>query len=122
MGGLIPTDPISRLLTPLTSLPTGMTLSTDGQLLVVLTYSSLHFFHREADQGWAEAIRQPIASRSLPHIDQWEGVALSGDGRYVTVVREDGGDDTMHRLAVPASVRETIARMGGTTHEQGDQP
>lgn len=112
MGGLVPADPISRLLAPLTNLPTGMALSADGQLLAVLTYSTLYFFHRKAGQGWAEAIRRPIASRSLPHIDQWEGVAFSNDGRYVTIVREGRGDGAMLHLEVPKAARAAPTGQG----------
>ena len=109
MGGLVPTDPINWLLSPLTSgqtnLPTDMTLSADGRVLAVLTYSSLYFFRREHGQTWAEAIRRPIASRSLPRIDQWEGLAFSGDGRHVSLVREGTGAGTMRHLEIPEAAR-----------------
>ena len=109
MGGLVPTDPINWLLSPLTagqtSLPTDMALSADGRLLAVLTYSSLYFFRREPDQTWAEAIRRPVASRSLPHIEQWEGIAFSADGRYVGIVREGVGAGTLRHLKVPDAAR-----------------
>lgn len=112
MGGLVPADPIGRLFAPLTNLPTGMALSADGQLLAVLTYSSLYFFHHRAEQGWGETIRRPIASRSLPHIDQWEGISFSGDGRYVTIVREGSGDGAMLHLAVPEAARTASTEQG----------
>lgn len=111
MGGIVPTDPINWLLSPLTgrqtSMPTDMALSPAGHLLAVLTYSSLYFYRRDGDQGWAEAIRRPVASRSLPRIEQWEGLAFSGDGRYVTIVREGSGPATMLRLEVPEAARAT---------------
>ena len=109
MGGLVPTDPINWLLSPLTggqtSLPTDMALSADGRLLAVLTYSSLYFFRREPGQGWAEAIRRPIASRSLPRIDQWEGLAFAGDGRHVSIVREGAGVGSLRHLEIPQAAR-----------------
>ena len=109
MGGLVPTDPINWLLSPLTagqtSLPTDMTLSADGRLLAVLTYSSLYFFRRDLDQTWEEAIRRPVASRSLPRIEQWEGLAFSPDGRYVSIVREGTGTGTMRHLEIPEAAR-----------------
>lgn len=109
MGGLVPTDPINWLLSPLTgrqtSLPTDMALSPNGRVLAVLTYSSLYFFRREPDQGWAEAIRRPVASRSLPRIEQWEGLAFSTDGRYVSIVREGTGAGTMRHLEIPEAAR-----------------
>ncbi|MCL7745139.1 hypothetical protein LV476_09350 [Guyparkeria hydrothermalis] len=109
MGGLVPTDPINWLLSPLTgrqtSLPTDMALSPNGRVLGVLTYSSLYFFHREPGEGWAEAIRRPIASRSLPRIEQWEGLAFSADGRYVSIVREGTGAGTMRYLEIPEAAR-----------------
>ena len=109
MGGLVPTDPINWLLSPLTgdqtSLPTDMSLSTDGDLLAVLTYASLYFFRREVDQTWAEAIRRPVASRSLPRIDQWEGLAFSPDGHHVSIVREGSGPGTIRHLEIPEAAR-----------------
>ena len=109
MGGLVPTDPINWLLSPLTgdqtSLPTDMSLSADGHLLAVLTYASLYFFRREAGQTWAEAIRRPVASRSLPRIDQWEGLALSPDGHHVSIVREGSGPGTIRHLEIPEAAR-----------------
>ena len=112
MGGLVPTDPINWLLSPLTggqtSLPTDMTLSADGRLLAVLTYSSLYFFRRERGQTWAEAIRRPVASRSLPRIDQWEGLAFSPDGRHVSLVREGSGAATMRHLEIPEAARSAL--------------
>jgi len=111
MSGLVPTDPINWLLSPLTgrqtSMPTDMALSPDGHLLAVLTYSSLYFYRRAPDADWATAIGRPIASRSLPRIEQWEGIAFSGDGGHVTIVREGTGAATMLRLEVPEAARAT---------------
>ncbi|HER34032.1 MAG: hypothetical protein JXJ30_04805 [Halothiobacillaceae bacterium] len=116
LGGLVPTDPINWLLSSFTggeaNLPTGMALSRDGRLLAVLTYSSLYFYRRNPGDSWAEAIRQPVATRSLPHIDQWEGLALSADGRYVSIVREGIGDGTLIHLKTP----------GGTQASPGSRP
>ncbi|MCL7751118.1 hypothetical protein LV475_05865 [Guyparkeria hydrothermalis] len=109
MGGLVPTDPINWLLSPLTgrqtSLPTGMTLSSDNRLLAVLTYSSLYFFRRDVGERWAEAIRRPVASRSLPRIDQWEGIAFDREARSLTIVREGTGAGTLLHLEVPEAAR-----------------
>ena len=109
MGGLAPTDPINWLISPFTggqtSLPTDMALSPDGHVLAVLTYSSLYFFRRERGRSWAEAIRRPVASRSLPRIEQWEGVAFAEDDRYVIIVREGDGANAMRRLEIPEAGR-----------------
>ncbi len=109
MGGLAPTDPINWLLSPLTgrqtSLPTGMALSPDGRLLVVLTYSSLYFFRRDVGERWDEAIRRPVASRSLPRIDQWEGVAFGRNDQRLHIVREGTGPGTLLQLEVPEAAR-----------------
>ncbi|WP_410474632.1 hypothetical protein [Guyparkeria sp. TX1] len=109
MGGLAPTDPINWLLSPLTgrqtSLPTGMALSPDGRLLAVLTYSSLYFFRRDVGERWSEAIRQPVASRSLPRIEQWEGIAFDHDASQLHIVREGTGPGTLLHLEVPEAAR-----------------
>ncbi|MFO7582428.1 hypothetical protein [Guyparkeria sp.] len=109
MARLQPTDPINWLLLPLTgsqtNRPTGMALSPDGSTLAVLTYASLYFFHRGARSDWSEAITRPVTSRSLPRIDQWEGLAFSADGRHLYVVREGTGPDTLLRLEVPEGAR-----------------
>ena len=119
MGGLAPTDPINWLLSPLTgrqtSLPTGMALSPDGHLLAVLTYSSLYFFRRDAGEQWSEAIGRPVAARSLPRIDQWEGIAFGRDGNQLHIVREGTGTGTLLRLEVPEAARVTHdSKMVGT--------
>ncbi|MFN2382099.1 MAG: hypothetical protein ABR561_06050 [Guyparkeria sp.] len=109
MAGLIPTDPINWLLSPLTgrqtSLPTGMALSPDGRLLAVLTYSSLYLYRRNVGERWAEAINRPVASRSLPRIDQWEGIAFGPDGNQLYVVREGSGPGTLLHLTVPEAAK-----------------
>ncbi|WP_322521647.1 hypothetical protein SR882_01805 [Guyparkeria halophila] len=111
MGGLAPTDPINWLLSPLTgrqtSLPTGMALSPDGRLLAVLTYSSLYFFRRDVGEPWSEAIRRPVASRSLPRIDQWEGIAFDRSPHLLHIVREGTGPGTLLHLEVPEAARVT---------------
>lgn len=108
MSRLPPTDPINWLLSPLTgsqtNRPTGMTLSSDGTILAVLTYSSLYFFHRPAGASWETAIKRIAASRSLPRIDQWEGIAFSTDDQQLYVVREGGGPGNLIRLDIPASL------------------
>ena len=109
LARLRPTDPINWLLHPLTGSqtdrPTGMTLSPDGTTLAVLTYASVYFFHRGKRSDWSEAISRPAASRSLPRIDQWEGLAFSADGRHLYVVREGTGPGTLLRLDVPEGAR-----------------
>ncbi|MFW6322385.1 MAG: hypothetical protein ACOC02_02025 [Guyparkeria sp.] len=109
LAWLRPTDPINWLLHPLTGSqtdrPTGMTLSPDGATLAVLTYASLYFFHRGKRSDWSEAISRPVASRSLPRIDQWEGLAFSADGRHLYVVHEGTGPGTLLRLDVPEGAR-----------------
>ncbi|MDG4868093.1 hypothetical protein P8631_08775 [Guyparkeria sp. 1SP6A2] len=109
MSRLPPTDPINWLLSPLTgsqtNRPTGMALSSDGTLLAVLTYSSLYFFHRPTGASWDAAIKRIAASRSLPRIDQWEGIAFSADDQQLYVVREGGGPGNLIRLDVPASLQ-----------------
>jgi hypothetical protein len=108
MARLSPTDPINWLLLPLTgsqtNRPTGMALGPDDRLLAVLTYASVYFFKRKPANDWAEAIRRPVASRSLPRIDQWEGLAFTADGRHLRIVREGTGPGAMIRLDVPERV------------------
>lgn len=117
MGGLVPTDPINWLLSPLTgrqtNLPTGMALSSDNRLLAVLTYSSVYFYRREAEESWAEAIRRPVATRSLPRIDQWEGIAFDRQAGSLTIVREGSGPGTLLHLEVPEAARVAPAGAAG---------
>ncbi|HUX82303.1 MAG TPA: hypothetical protein VMV35_05665 [Halothiobacillus sp.] len=84
--------------------PTDMTLSRDGHLLVVLTYSALYFFLREPGMDWRQAIERPVDSMGLPQIDQWEGINFSEDEKRLLIVREGRGDRTLMNLSLPESL------------------
>ncbi|MFI9650904.1 hypothetical protein [Guyparkeria halopsychrophila] len=126
MGGLVPTDPINWLLSPLTgrktSLPTGMALSPDGRLLAVLTYSSLYFFRRDVGERWSKAIRRPVAARSLPRIDQWEGIAFDRGASQLHIVREGTGPGTMLQIEVPEAALATPETEPGAGPRPADTP
>lgn len=105
---LNPTDPIAWLLSPLIGhrayCPTDMALSHNGRLLAVLTYAAIYFFERRPGQSWAEAVRHPVDSLSLPFIDQWEGISFDRDQRNLIVVREGSGPRTLLRLPLDPSL------------------
>lgn len=102
---LNPTDPIGWLLSPLIGhrayRPTDMALSNNTHLLAVLTYASVYLFAHRPGQSWADSMKQPIDSISLPFIDQWEGISFSPDQRSLVIVREGEGPRTLLRLALP---------------------
>jgi hypothetical protein len=110
--GPLPTLPapnlLAWLLNPMigayTDQPTDMTLSADGRLLAVLTYSAVYFFLRKPGMDWRQAIERPVDIMGLPRIDQWEGISFTGDEKRLLIVREGRGDRTLMRLDVPASL------------------
>lgn len=108
LAKLNPTDPIAWLLSPLIGhrayRPTDMALSRNGRLLVVLTYAAIYFFERRPGESWANAVKRPVDSLSLPFIDQWEGVSFSHDQRSLIVVREGSGPRTLLRLPLDPSL------------------
>jgi hypothetical protein len=74
--------------------PTGMDLTPDGQALVVLTYGDAFLFaRREGDTSWADALAREPTRIALPPaafgiLPQREGIAVSMDGRSVTIISE----------------------------------
>lgn len=84
--------------------PTDMSLSADGRLLAILTYSAVYFFERRPGMGWHQAIGKPVDSIGLPLIDQWEGISFSIDDKRLLIVREGRGDHTLMKLDVPPSL------------------
>lgn len=71
--------------------PTGMDISADGSVLVLLTYQDVFLYRRKPDEGWAAALRR--APQALPrhHLIQAEAVCFSQDGSLVFVTTERKG-------------------------------
>lgn len=98
-------DLVSWLLQPFTSpyadQPTAMALAPNGRLLAILTYSAVYYFYRKPNEDWQTALQKPLASESLPSIEQWEGASFSADGKSLVIVREGQGENTVINLPVP---------------------
>ncbi len=65
---------------------TAADLSPDGRTLAVLTYGSVLFYRRSADEDWGEAVARPPLAHDVPLIPQAEGLAWTtgGAGLYAT--------------------------------------
>lgn len=65
---------------------TAADLSPDGRTLAVLTYGSVLFYRRGADQDWGEAVAAPPKAYDVPLIPQAEALAWTtgGAGLYAT--------------------------------------
>lgn len=81
--------------------PTDMTLSPDGALLTILTYTNIYQYQRRAKQCWAEALQAQPIRIDLPHpstglLKQRESLArhpitgdifITSEGRYARIFR-----------------------------------
>lgn len=73
---------------PFAGQTTGLSLSPDGRLAAVLTYTRVFLFPRAGGESWAAAFaRKPIAL-ARHGLEQAEGIAFSRDGRRIHVVSE----------------------------------
>lgn len=83
-----PDNLIKRLAGPRFSWPTGMDISADGRIAVILTYGEPLVFPRASGQSWAEAFRQAPARLGFHGLPQAEAVCFSADGRSIYVASE----------------------------------
>lgn len=76
------------------SQPTAMDLSTDGRLLVVLTYKHAYQFSRSSGKSWTTAVNQRPTLIRLPlpqngrNLHQREAICFAGDERSLLVTSE----------------------------------
>jgi hypothetical protein len=65
---------------------TAADLSPDGRTLAVLTYGSVLFYRRQAEQDWGEAVASAPQAHDVPLIPQAEALAWAtgGAGLYAT--------------------------------------
>ena len=108
MPGLRPPSPRDLILSPdrgaWVSQPTGMDISSDGQLAAVITYRSLYLFRRENAESWPEAFsRAPQEFVGPPGLYE-EAVGFSRDQSAIIVATERL-PAPLYRLSLPASSR-----------------
>lgn len=60
--------------------PTGMDISSDGRMAVILTYVGLYIYQRSGDAGWLETLQKTPQSVSLGDLRLAEAVAFGADG------------------------------------------
>lgn len=104
--GRIPPPSAGDLLQPYglyRSQPTGLDLSTDGRLAVVLTYKHAYLFRRSGNASWGAALAGEPTAIPLPppearsDLRQREAVCFSADGRAVYVTSEGAGAGLFRR-------------------------
>jgi len=67
---------------------TAADLSTNGRVLAVLNYHSVHLYVRNAGQDWAAVMKKMPGQLELPWLPQAEGIAFSPDGRSLLIGSE----------------------------------
>lgn len=75
---------------PYIAQPTGMDISEDGSLGVMVSYFGLFLFERNGRESWREAFGKPPVFLGPHGMAQAESVAFSKDGKTLTVVSERG--------------------------------
>lgn len=71
--------------------PTGMTISPQGDALVVLTYGALYYYRRNGHADWESALSELPLRFDLRGIPDAEAVTFADDGRtlYVSVEKKN---------------------------------
>jgi hypothetical protein len=68
--------------------PTGLDITADGRMAVVLTYSCPVIFVRAGNESWPDAFKREPTRLLFQGLPQAEGVCFSTDGRSIYVVSE----------------------------------
>jgi hypothetical protein len=68
--------------------PTGMDLSPDGRLAVILTYRGVYLYHLDPDRTLYESLSGQAYGLGLGNFRNAESVAFSADGRSIYVTLE----------------------------------
>ncbi|BAM05167.1 PD40 domain-containing protein [Phycisphaera mikurensis] len=93
-------DPVPRVGTMPTLMPTGMDVSPDGRRLGVCTYGEAMVFTSWPGAGWASALEAEPERPPTPPRRQGEAIAFSADGRSLYFTSE-GVDQPTWRLTAP---------------------
>ena len=80
---------------------TGADLSSNGRVLAVLNYHSVHLYVRNAGQDWAQVMQTTPGQLELPWLPQAEGIAFSPDGRSLLVGSEQRPSPLILYKAIP---------------------
>jgi hypothetical protein len=80
---------------------TGADLSTNGRVLAVLNYHSVHFYVRNTGQDWEGVMQSPPGMLELPWLPQAEGIAFSPDGRSLLIGSEQRPSPLIQYRAIP---------------------
>ena len=80
---------------------TAADLSTNGRVLAVLNYHSVHLYVRNAGQDWAQVMKTVPGQLELPWLPQAEGIAFSPDGRSLLIGSEQRPSPLIMYRAIP---------------------
>jgi hypothetical protein len=69
-------------------LVTAMDVSTDGRLMVILTYTAAYAWAREPDEDWSAALKRTPLRVTTPSQRQAEAICVDGDGRSLWLTSE----------------------------------
>ena len=75
---------------PYIAQPTGMDISSDGSMGVIVSYYGVFLFPRSGKESWGEAFAKPPVILPPHGMAQAESVAFSKDGKSLTVISERG--------------------------------
>jgi hypothetical protein len=80
---------------------TAADLSTNGRVLAVLNYHSVHLYVRRDGQDWAQVMKTVPGQLELPWLPQAEGIAFSPDGRSLLIGSEQRPSPLIMYRAIP---------------------
>ena len=80
---------------------TGADLSSNGRVLAVLNYHSVHLYVRHAGQDWAQVMQSTPGQLELPWLPQAEGIAFAPDGRSLLIGSEQRPSPLILYRAIP---------------------
>lgn len=69
--------------------PVAMDIAADNRAAVIITYRTLYYFERQAEQSWLDALNSAPVTVSLGNFKNAESVAFMDDGRNVMVTGEN---------------------------------
>ncbi|RQW65098.1 hypothetical protein EES38_03430 [Vibrio viridaestus] len=73
----------------LTSIPTGMDISSDGQQLAIMTYGNAFIYKKSPEHSWIDILKEtPQVTIPLPELKQGEAIGFDGSGEHVYITTE----------------------------------
>jgi len=80
---------------------TAADLSSNGRVLAVLNYHSVHLYTRKDGENWAQVMKTIPGQLELPWLPQAEGIAFSPDGRSLLIGSEQRPSPLIMYKAIP---------------------